>query len=404
MRKKISVGDARIGMFLHEVCGSWMEHPFWKKSFKLTTPKEIKTLQECGIQEIWIDTAKGLDVEFSVAAVSEEEQKRAVDIVLRKATSNAPIVVPRVALHEEIDRARKVHAKAKMVVVSMFHDVRMGKALQIGSTVELVDEIILSVSRNSDAFLNLARMKNKDNYTYLHSVAVCGLMISLGKQLGIDGDMLRSLGVAGLLHDAGKMLIPEKVLNKPGTLTEKEFDIMKAHPQLGWKILQATPEVNEVALDVCLHHHERMDGMGYPEKLSGDALTLFARMGAVCDVYDAITASRCYKQGWAPADSIRKMAEWQNGHFDLKVFHAFVKTVGIYPSGTLVKLKSGRLGVVTDQTENSLLTPIVKAFYSTRIEGFISPKLINLAEEQDAIEGSEDPVKWGFNMKMITGI
>ena len=159
-----------------------------------------------------------------------------------------------------------------------------------------------------------------------------------------------------------------------------------------------------MSMDVCLHHHERTDGLGYPDKLSGEALTLFARMGAVCDVYDAITSVRCYKTDWEPAEAIRKMAEWQEGHFDKEVFHAFVKTIGIYPSGTLVKLKSTRLAVVMEQSNSSLVTPIVKIFFSTKSNGYINPEIIDLSKTSDSILNLEDPQKWGFDLKKLTGI
>ena len=131
---------------------------------------------------------------------------------------------------------------------------------------------------------------------------------------------------------------------------------MKNHPMQGWEILKGTGERCDFARCV-LHHHEKMDGSGYPERISGDAITLYTRMGAVCDVYDAITSERPYKHGWDPAESIKRMAEWRNGHFDETVFQAFVKTIGIYPAGSLVRLKSGRLAVITDQSDKSLLTP-----------------------------------------------
>jgi putative nucleotidyltransferase with HDIG domain len=280
----------------------------------------------------------------------------------------------------------------------------MGNALKVSEAEPLVDEISQSISRNPEAFLNLVRLKNVDDYTYMHSVAVCALMIALGKQLGLSGQSLKDAGMSGLLHDVGKMLIPGEVLNKPGKLTDEEFNIIKDHPRKGWEILNISKGANAVVLDVCLHHHERVDGKGYPEKISGDNLTLFARMGAVCDVYDALTSNRCYKNGWEPAETIRKMAEWKDGHFDERVFHSFVKTIGIYPSGTLVKLKSGRLGVVVEQTEKSLLTPVVKIFFSTKANEPIMPQIIDLTKSTDSIANIESAEKWGFDLKQITGI
>jgi putative nucleotidyltransferase with HDIG domain len=403
MLKKISVCDVRSGMFVHEICGSWMEHPFWKKAFLLSLDEDLKTLKTCGIQEVWIDTEKGLDVESETVVSTDAEENAKVEAELSK-IAKEPSPLPRIPMHEELDRARKLQAKSKAAVTSMFLEARMGNAIKVSEAGPLVDEISASITRNPEAFLNLARLKTKDDYTYMHSIAVCALMIALGKQLGLTGTALKNAGLAGLLHDVGKMLIPEDVLNKPGKLTDEEFETIKQHPSKGWEILQGSAEVTEIVLDVCLHHHERVDGTGYPERISGDPLSLYARMGAVCDVYDALTSNRCYKQGWEPADTIRKMAEWRNGHFDERVFQAFVKTIGIYPSGTLVRLKSGRLAIVIEQTEKSLLTPIVKSFFSTKSNEPFLPELINLSKSQESIVSAEDPLKWGFDLKQITGI
>ena len=404
MRKKIPVHNIRIGMYIQELCGSWMDHPFWKKSFLLESAEDLKTLQTCGIQEVWIDTSKGVDVEGDVVAITAEEHQQKIAEELQLMATSAPQVIAKISIKQELETARKLQAKSKAAVTSMFNEARMGNAIKVSEAAPLVEEISQSITRNPEAFLNLARLKTKDDYTYMHSVAVCALMIALGKQLGLTGADLKEAGLAGLLHDVGKMMIPEEILNKPGKLTDEEFEIIKAHPLKGWELLNGSPDITAAALDVCLHHHERVDGKGYPDKLSGDKLSLFARMGAVCDVYDALTSNRCYKNGWEPADTIRKMAEWKNGHFDERVFQAFVKTIGIYPSGTLVRLKSGRLAIVLEQTEKSLLMPIVKVFFSTKSNEPIMPEMIDLSRSQESIASAEDPTKWGFDLKQIAGI
>ena len=404
MLKKIKVNDVRLGMYIQEVCGSWMDHPFWKNSFKLTDDNDLNTLKNCGVDEIWIDTSLGLDVDSGVAAHSQSEAELKVENELKKIEQTPQKTEALVSLQIELIAAKKLHAKAKKAVVSIFKDVRMGNALKFDDAVSLVNEINQSIIRNPSALICLSRLKTADNYTYLHSVSVCVLMIALGRQLGMKDDMLKQAGIAGLLHDIGKVFIPDEVLNKPGKLTDEEFNIVKTHPVKGWEFLKNSGEVNDLILDVCRHHHERVDGMGYPDKLSGEALTLFARMGAVCDVYDAITSNRSYKKGWEPVESIRKMAEWNNGHFDEVVFHAFVKTVGIYPTGTLLKLKSGRLGVVTDQSKKSLVMPIVKVFFSTRSNVHILQEIVDLSKSTDSIASIENPLQWGFDLGEIMGI
>ncbi|NCN72296.1 MAG: HD-GYP domain-containing protein, partial [Betaproteobacteria bacterium] len=302
-----------------------------------------------------------------------------------------------VAAAQEVERAARICLASKAAVVSMFEEVRMGKAVDVGGAQELVEEISDSISRNPGAIISLARLKTADDYTYMHSVAVCAMMVALAKQLGLDEPETRSVGMAGLLHDLGKVAMPTEVLNKPGKLTDAEFDIMKTHPTEGYKMLMASPNVDPVALDVVLHHHEKIDGSGYPERLVGDQISLHSKMGAVCDVYDAITSNRPYKSGWDPAESLRRMAEWK-GHFDPKVFQAFVKSMGIYPVGSLVRLTSGRIGVVTEQTAKSLTMPMVKVFYSSKSAMRVTPYLVDLSRPDtlEKIHQREDPDTWKF--------
>ncbi len=385
-------------MFLQEFCGSWMDHPFWRSKFLLENPEDIKTILASSIREVWIDPSKGLDVdsgESVVAEQTEEEIKAEAEHVLTEAVSK---VVERVEIAAEMERAAKICSQAKQAVSSMFNEARMGKALDAADAMPLVEEIATSVYRNPSAIISLARLKTADEYTYMHSVAVCALMVALARQLGMNETQARQAGMAGLLHDIGKMMIPMEILNKPGRLTDEEFDIVKSHPAEGHKLLLEGQGVDEVALDVCLHHHEKMDGSGYPDRLNQDNISLFAKMGAVCDVYDAITSNRPYKNGWDPAESLRKMAEWSKGHFDPVVFQAFVKSVGIYPIGSLIRLESGRIGVVVDQNDKSLLTPKVKVFFSTKSNLRIPPEVLDLASPavRDKIVAREDPEKWNF--------
>jgi HD-GYP domain-containing protein (c-di-GMP phosphodiesterase class II) len=181
-------------------------------------------------------------------------------------------------------------------------------------------------------------------------------------------------------------------------LSDEEFQIMKNHPEEGYKLLRESRGIDEIVFDVVLHHHEKTNGLGYPQRLNDKGISLYAKMGAVCDVYDAITSNRPYKAGWDPAESLRKMAEWANGHFDQTVFQAFVKSLGIYPVGSLLRLSSGRLGVVVSQSSHSLLTPRVKVFFSTRSNTHIRPELVNLSLVgcSEKIVSREDPANWDF--------
>ncbi len=398
MLKKITIEQIRLGMYIHELGGSWMDHPFWKSAFLLDNPKDLQTIRASRLKTVLIDTSKGLDIESESADAEGEEIEAAETVVTESIASLPSKHIKRLSTTQEAARAVEICAKSREAVTSMFHEARMGKALNGEDALAVVEEISTSVMRNPGALISLARLKDKDDYTYMHSVAVCALMVALAKQLDLDEEQIRQAGLAGLLHDVGKMMIPPEILNKPGKLTDTEFHIVKNHPTEGHKLLLASTGISDISLDVCLHHHEKNDGSGYPEKLAGDQISLFAKMGVVCDVYDAITSNRPYKNGWEPADSIRKMAEWGEGHFDQRIFQAFVRSIGIYPTGSLVKLESTRLAVVVEQSEKSLLSPKVKVFFSTKSNARIVPELLDLSHPacKDKITSFEEPAKWNI--------
>lgn len=400
MLRKIPTPQLRVGMFVHEVPGSWLAHPFWRASFKVTDAKQVQQLRQA-VSHVVIDTGKGLDVVSpsptatyldDVEVELSSEQVDEVELSAQVAAVQAPA-----SFQDEVRRASKIVSQSREAMRSMFRDVRMGKAVDAEHCLPLVADIADSVERNPGAIVSLARLKTSDDYTFMHSVAVCALMVSLGRQLGLSEADCREAGLAGLVHDLGKALMPPDVLNKPGALTPEEFAIMKGHPEAGHRMLLEGKGVGQVPLDVCLHHHEKVNGKGYPHGLAGDQISVFAKMGAVCDVYDAITSNRPYKAGWDPADSIQKMAQWaKDGHFDERIFQAFVKSIGIYPTGSLVKLKSGRLAIVVEQGSASLLKPVVKVFYSTKASEPLVPELLDLGRSADEIVSRESPAAWGF--------
>jgi HD-GYP domain-containing protein (c-di-GMP phosphodiesterase class II) len=405
MLKKIPVSQLRIGMHVQEVCGSWLAHPFWRSAFRIETARQLQQLR--AVSAVVIDTSKGLDVEASpqvmddieVSAPSADTDTGAPPEPLPEPQASARATPSPGTLQAELSRAHEIVSASRDAMATLFNDVRLGKAVDAQHCLPLVQDITSSVTRNPGAIISLARLKTSDDYTYMHSVAVCALMVALSQQLGLNEADTREAGLAGLVHDLGKALMPLEVLNKPGALTPAEFAIMKGHPQAGHGLLLEARGVGPVSLDVCLHHHEKVNGRGYPHGLAGEQISLFARMGAVCDVYDAITSNRPYKAGWDPAESLQKMALWaREGHFDQAVFQAFVKGIGIYPTGSLVKLTSERLAVVVDQGPGSLLKPLVRVFHCARTLRGLTPELLDLADpaQGDAIASRERPEDWGL--------
>jgi HD-GYP domain-containing protein (c-di-GMP phosphodiesterase class II) len=396
MLKKIAIHDLRLGMHLHELCGPWLDHPFWRAKFLLADPADITRLMASGITECWIDNAKGLDVAAKPRVeLLTPEPEPAQEAPAQEPPPPSAEPCP---INEELARAALLVKKSRAAVLLLFSEARMGKAMNTEQCTALVGEITESVWRNPGALVSLARLKTHDDYSYMHSVAVCALMVSLARQLGQSEAEARDAGMAGLLHDMGKVLMPLEVLNKPGKLTDAEYELIKTHPERGHELLLGG-SASAIVLDVCLHHHERPDGNGYPHGLSSTALSLHARMGAVCDVYDAITSNRPYKAGWDPAESIARMTEWaKQGQFDPVVVHAFVSSLGIYPTGSLVRLQSGRLAVVVEQNPGALAAPRVKVFFSTKAQRPLPPELVDLNHPGciERITGRESNAVWQF--------
>ncbi len=404
MLKRIHVQHLTLGMYLHEFCGSWMEHPFWRTRFLLEDAHDLELIHASQIHEVWIDVSKGLDVAAGTHSVSRAEADAQAEADLQQAAADSASAPPAPNIRrqpspmvQELRRAAQICAASKKAVVSMFHEARMGRAVDPARTQELIEDMSDSIARNPGALVSLARLKTADDYTYMHSVAVAALMMSLARSLGMNEDAVHIAGTAGLMHDLGKAKMPMEVLNKPGKLTDEEFAIMRAHPVHSHAMLKDSG-LHPQALDACLHHHEKMDGTGYPDRLQGEQISVLARMTAICDVYDAITSNRPYKNGWDPSESLRRMAEWSKDHFDARLFQAFVKTMGIYPVGSLVRLGSGRLAVVTEQSPDALLAPRVRVFYSTKSQLRIPPELLDLSRPgcTEKIVAREDPAQWNF--------
>lgn len=398
MLKKVATSQLRVGMFIHDLDCGWMAHPFLRNRFALASDEEIHKIAAAGIRMVTIDCARGPDVQDAPSAA---EAAAAIDAEV-VALATAPVQAPRVSVADEFERAVAIRRRAVALVKTVMQDARLGNAVALGEVAAMIEDITASILRNASALLSLTAIKNKDDYTFLHSVSVCTLLVAFGRSRKMDANTVYQAGIGGLLHDTGKALIPDHILNKPGRLTEEEFAVVKRHPQDGYDILMRTPEIGAIPLDITLHHHERLDGSGYPEAQAAPQISELAQMAAIVDVYDAITADRCYHKGIPAAEALRKIFEWSRFHFNPTLTQEFMRCVGIYPVGTLVLLESGRLGVVVEPHETSLLTPKVNVFYSTKSNTYIKPQTVDLARGLgfgggDKIVRHEAPDKWGVD-------
>lgn len=383
-------------MYIRKFGGSWFDHPFWRAKFVLRTTDDVARVRQSGVPFVLIDETLG--AAFKPANVVP-----------------APISAPRPAPHkgfkpslrweddeksrERFDRqrAKALLARSTQILREAFADVRLGRAIRIAEVTNIVEDVVEAVDRAPRTLLEMLRLKKKDEYTYMHSVAVCTLMVNAARHLGRSMVETRDYGLAGLLHDLGKMGIADDILNKAGKLTQAEFVVMKDHPEHGYQMLSQSPNMPEMALDVCRHHHEKMDGTGYPFGLPADGISAVARLGAICDVYDALTSERVYKGACSPVEAVSAMWSWQ-GHFDTALLFAFMQSIAVFPPGMLVRLRSNRLALVLENKRRSS-RPRVLAFYTTREREFVKPEVVVIEDNlaNDSIVAVTSPDEWGID-------
>ncbi len=385
--KTLPAQDVRLGMFIHGFEGSWWQHPFWRVRFLLTDPQDLQKLRAFnGGVIVDLDKSQPVGeadrVPDSLAkpdsgAQPEGAPSRRLRVPMWRAGSTA--------LKSQEARAAKLVTGALDTVRGTFDDLRLGRAVSQEKVAALVDSISAELDDNAPALLRVLQLKSKHQYTYLHSVAVCTLMVNLARHLALDEEQVRTLGLAGLLHDVGKVAIPDAVLDKPGRLTPEELELVRTHPQEGVALLREDPTIPELALEVCLHHHERWDGNGYPDRQAAAGISLPARMGAICDVYDALTSHRAYKQAWLPARALGEMWRWE-GHFDRPLLFAFMQSIQLFPPGLLVRLASDRLALVLENGKRASRTRLL-VFYSYAEQASLEPSVLVLdgAEAEDGI-------------------
>jgi HD-GYP domain-containing protein (c-di-GMP phosphodiesterase class II) len=366
--------QVEIGMFVDGFDGRWIDHPFWRSRFLVETAEQLARIRQSEVKAVIVDRRRSrMAAGVGDAALANDRRKaadgmappyRGVERRRTKIFAPPPRARPvRAATYaQERRRAARVIDKSRRAVIDLFGSARMGRAVDGSKIAPLAEAIGDSIARHSRALINLVRLKQKDEYTYLHSVAVCALMINFARHLKLDEAEVQALGVAGLLHDVGKVAIADDVLLKPGKLTLRERTSVEGHPLAGHALLAQSSDIPAAALEVCLRHHEKMDGSGYPDGLGDGELSLYARMGAICDVYDAVTSDRPYKAAWTPCEALTAMQGW-TGHFDEQLLDRFADSLGIFPVGTLVTLSNGMLGIVTGSAGESGDAIAVRVFF-----------------------------------------
>ncbi len=399
MIKKIKVDLLRPGVYITDFNCSWLAHPFLTTKKRIKSYKDIEKIKQAGISEVFIDTTKGIDI-FETLTREQflEEFKTNLEDVTPADELDYQVQIP---LEKELKQARQIQHKAHDLLKRAYQDIRYGNVLKIKEFAESVNEIIDSVTRNRDALLLLSNIKAKDEYTYEHSVNVSILAAGISKALKMDKDEIFQYTLGAILHDIGKSKIPEEILKKQAPLTQKEYNILKKHVELGIEILSAHKDVTANTLSVIAEHHERLNGTGYPKKLSGSQISLGGKLGGILDVYDALTSERVYHTPVNPVQALKEIYTQRDILFEEELIQQFIKFLGIYPPGSLVKLGSGFLAIVIEAGREDILKPIVRIIYDLKKNIPILPRNLDLSKgvgDLHYIEGMVNPAFYNINI------
>lgn len=406
MLKRIKLSDVELGMFIHKLEGSWFKHPFWKSRFLLVDPAMLADLQASGIDGVVIDTAKGHDVRPLPVRTDEAPAAPTVRSTVQTMPQRARVAAPDpqadlrstapTTMTREFGRAGVVAGKGRKVVSRIFLESRLGKAIRTDQVEPVIEDIFSSIQRNPHAFNGLMRCKRDNEYVYRHALAVSALMISLARHMRLPPRTIREAGMAGLLMDVGIGHLPVDLTAYGGDFRNLPHEILKRHVELGHAFLEAGGDMPQSVLEVCLQHHEMVDGSGYPRGLKGDEISLLSRMAAICDTYDSMVSDTAEGVGVNPATAIGQM-NFMKGWFDPDIMQQFIETMGVYPIGSVVRLRSGLLAMVIDQNPSDYTRPRVRAFYSIPQERLVTARDISLADcwGEEEIVGAEDPASFG---------
>jgi putative nucleotidyltransferase with HDIG domain len=385
-RKRVSIDEVRIGMYLEDVCTD-RGVLLISNHIAISTQSQIDGLKKRGVTAVTINIKKGRDVdsaplkEATVNISGDDESRREA------------------AYYKELDNARAIHLESVSTATKLLKTIRATGEVQLKGVRKTAEDMAGSVLRNADALISLTQIKGFDEYTYTHSVNVGILMTSLAKEMGYEGETLVEIGMGGLLHDIGKMKVPESILNKPGKLTDGEFAVIKRHPEFGLEMVSGKSSFPDICRKVIGQHHERFNGKGYPLGLSGVRIHEVSLIAAVADVYDALTSDRVYKEAWTPQKALAVIFQGCDSEYSRKIVELFTRHMGIFPVGSFIRLINGEMGIVTKLDRGHLLAPQVLILFDSLGRPMSIPKDYDLLEKQKGADGETYKIEVSLNPK-----
>ncbi len=363
---RVQTKDLKVGMFVHDVGRRWIGHPWPRKSKLITSENDIKQLRRYGIREVTVDLNRNRRPRTEAVEEIQEDGHETIEEL--PAVENEPVELfeeppELIPIEDEIPRAREVYFTALETAREFTIAARAGRQVNVAKVRENIEELIDSAFRNRDAALALLKLKFYDEYIFTHSLNVAVLAIGMGFHMNLTRADILNLGMGAMLHDLGKTGVPLAILNKKGRLTDEEYNTIKGHPLIGARLLEKHQEVPPQTIDLTRHHHERIDGSGYPDGLSGDELNSMLTITSLSDVYDALSSDRIYHKGLLPHEALKTIFALRDKQFNRLWIERFVQCLGIYPAGTLIQLNSGEIGVVSSINRSMLLRPVIRPIF-----------------------------------------
>ncbi len=353
----IKIKNLKVGMCVVSLDRPWLETPFLLQGFSITDENQIEELDRyCKYVYIEKDTVPTDYIVARTTIKPEIKVKKLDEILPQKKTGRYE---DKISIKDEMESAKIVQHDLESTVSNLYDTLQSGNEIQVAHIKSSVNPMIDSVIRNPDAMIWLARLKQKDNYTYRHAIGSSIWATALGRQLGLPKSDLRLLAVGSLLCDIGKANVPQELLTKPSRLSEKEFVEIRKHVQYGLDLLKRSKGVHDQIFSIVAYHHERHQGQGYPKGFSGDQIPVFARIAAIADCYDAITSHRYYAKALSSSLAVKKLYEWRDVEFQAELVEEFIQAIGIYPAGTLVELSNKEVAVVIAEGRRRRLKPTV---------------------------------------------
>jgi len=385
MLKVIDIGELRPGMFVNQVTEQQGLLKIKSKGI-VKTESAIEVLKNKGILQLEIDLSKS---KFPQAESQQEEQPAHME-----PEKNKPVKSD----SESLNTANDLYQQAKGIQQQFFEDIRTAQASDMAPMQNLSADILDSVFENSNALACLTQIKDKDQYFLEHSLNCAILMTIFAKHMGLDKALIEELCLGALLMDTGMVTVPDDILQKKKKLSANEWGVIMPHVDFGIEMLEQCGELTDASLHVIANHHERLDGSGYPAAKAGDDISTYGRMAAIIDTYDALISDRPYRLGLTPTNAMKKLLAESSGTLDQTLVQQFIKCIGVHPVGSLVKLKSGKLAIVTKANSDDPLNPSVYVFYSVKAGHYSETKRVNLSKSQDEIESCVRPDEFKINL------